>query len=527
MKKVFLSLLALVAGLLFTANFVFADALYGYGAPQAATYADSVFATHTQVIEPYVFVSPPVPEVVIPPYGGTKYVYKYPSYNTYDDYCTDKYGYKHYGYGKCNYYSSYSYSPYAYKYPYYEYCYDQFGNKLYGHDCRYYLNSPYKSTYYYGHATFDSTTYDTAYYHADQHDHILIESIVFDSSVYTGNMVPVKVLVRNIGPYRESEIKIYVTVDGNVGRSESFELTGYRNTEKTIYVKAPNLAGKFALEVKVFNRYHSVSQSDYLYVYAYGTTLVPKDFVEPGYPAQPEPQQPIPTIETETTVTSTPDNPITKVVVKDGKVTIEKPIIQIIENKTEPNFKYASADFSNKELDVRQKGGNLLKISVTNHLGEDSLFSVKTTFPEEVVFVPEQQVLKEGETKTFSLYFMPGEMEERIYGEVSVMQNGNELETERVSVFVAPSGVVSTKVPNNLWLYALLALFALILIGTLFGIRAISKTTFRATRTPRRLEPLMPLDKVGELSYPRINALQRNTYHVPWSNVIDGPTKEL
>ncbi len=101
------------------------------------------------------------------------------------------------------------------------------------------------------------------------------------------------------------------------------------------------------------------------------------------------------------------------------------------------NFSFVNIDISAKELDVMQNAGNLLKITVANHLGKDEIFSVSTDFNQKWAYAPETGVVEDGRKKAFDIYFNP-DKEGTFAGNVFVRQNNTIIKTIPVSLFVSP-----------------------------------------------------------------------------------------
>ncbi len=102
--------------------------------------------------------------------------------------------------------------------------------------------------------------------------------------------------------------------------------------------------------------------------------------------------------------------------------------IEIIEpaSQKEKEYPFVTVDVSVKDLDVKRYGGNVVLVTITNHLGRQELFEVRTTFPDEMFFAPHQEVLEDGETKVFPLYFNPRE-EPGVYEGFVIVQAGDDI----------------------------------------------------------------------------------------------------
>lgn len=195
-----------------------------------------------------------------------------------------------------------------------------------------------------------------------------------------------------------------------------------------------------------------------------------------GAPAQPAPQQEI-----------VPQNYTTIIIVTpDGEKTIY-PESLYPRGKYE-GFSYADVEISSKQLDVVQYSGNTLTVTVTNHLGRSGLFRVETDFNESWVFLPRQEVLLDGETRRFDIYFNPDQAGQ-FHGNIFVFDGANILKKAPLELFVSMQpefGATEKRESPAITAWAaqvqaggLAALF----IATIF-------LMYLALKKPRALEPL-------------------------------------
>jgi|GEM_PF-2040006 len=115
----------------------------------------------------------------------------------------------------------------------------------------------------------------------------------------------------------------------------------------------------------------------------------------------------------------------------------------ITQNLTETKKdKYANASFVNidisaNELDAVQNSGNLLKITITNHLGKTEQFAVSTDFDKKWTYIPGAEGILNNEKKIFEIYFTP-DISGTFEGNVFVLEKDKIIKTIPVSLFVAP-----------------------------------------------------------------------------------------
>ncbi len=161
------------------------------------------------------------------------------------------------------------------------------------------------------------------------------------------------------------------------------------------------------------------------------------------------------------------------------------------------NSSFVNIDISANELDTVQNSGNLLKITVTNHLGRSEKFSVSTDFKKEWTYLPGAEVILNGEKNVFEIYFAP-DSAGTFSGNVFVTENTKTIKTIPVSLFVAPREAAEAKESSaiNLFLGAQkIAILAAAMIFVIFMLRCVG------SRKPEALEPKMisPSQNVSEI----------------------------
>ncbi|MBU4246553.1 MAG: hypothetical protein ABIF85_02555 [Nanoarchaeota archaeon] len=112
---------------------------------------------------------------------------------------------------------------------------------------------------------------------------------------------------------------------------------------------------------------------------------------------------------------------------------------KIIEPKKDKyeNTSFVNIDISANELDAVQNSGNLLKITITNHLGRREEFSISTDFDKAWTYLPGTDVILNGDSKIFEAYFTPDKTG-TFPGNVFVFEKDRIIKTIPISLFVAP-----------------------------------------------------------------------------------------
>lgn len=227
----------------------------------------------------------------------------------------------------------------------------------------------------------------------------------------------------------------------------------------------------------------------------------------------------------------------TVVVVKDGSVrvysggalvpvptqTTTPPVVtnlSVSVNAT-PTHPYVSVVPSAKEMYADQYRANTMYVYVTNRLGKAGTFRVRSDFNQRMAFLPAPQEIADGETKTFTIIFNPGEEDVgMIAGSVQIYEGNDRIDSFPLNIFVVQKKIASvqppSKFPSLALEYALVGVLVLIAAG-------LAAAYFRK---PRPLEPkIMPFGVQKEVKARATTPMQRkiNTrgiFRVPWENVI-------
>lgn len=114
-------------------------------------------------------------------------------------------------------------------------------------------------------------------------------------------------------------------------------------------------------------------------------------------------------------------------------------ITNITETKKDKyaNASFVNIDISANELDAVQNSGNLLKITVTNHLGRTEQFAVSTDFDKKWTYIPGAEAILNNEKNIFEIYFTP-DISGTFEGNVFILEKDKIIKTIPVSLFVAP-----------------------------------------------------------------------------------------
>lgn len=203
-------------------------------------------------------------------------------------------------------------------------------------------------------------------------------------------------------------------------------------------------------------------------------------------------------------------------------VTVKKEVVEVA--LEEEKLGTVSVDISNTEIDLAKKGTNLLRITVNNNLGGAELFGVKGDFENIEFFVPHDEIIEDGESKVFSVYFSPIDEPGRYTGMISVTQAGEVIKEVPISLYV--SSYEKAKKVGLFGIFRIFAPFALGVIAVvfiiIFVIMWINKSAFRKISRP--LEPSIISRETGTLREKILSvpSKERNydSYHVPEDHVI-------
>lgn len=172
-------------------------------------------------------------------------------------------------------------------------------------------------------------TYKATHSKYHYNNHIKIDSVTYDNTVDRCDTVAFRVAVKNIGPLDENDMRVSVTVDGDTFTSSEFDVPEDKTRSKTMNVKAPCAAGNYPVVVKAYNDYHTVEYTSWLYVHGKRYVQEQPVIVRRASPAIVETRATQPIVNNYITVVVSGENgeaqadDTTKIVVKDGKVSVE------------------------------------------------------------------------------------------------------------------------------------------------------------------------------------------------------------
>lgn len=117
---------------------------------------------------------------------------------------------------------------------------------------------------------------------------------------------------------------------------------------------------------------------------------------------------------------------------------IDTKIDNLTTQKTEEEdaYKYVDIETSNKELVVSNYGSNIVAITITNHLGYKSVFSIDTDFSDKWVFLPASEEIKNKETKTLNIYFNPVNASGEFMGNITIYSGNETVKKIPLTLFV-------------------------------------------------------------------------------------------
>lgn len=101
------------------------------------------------------------------------------------------------------------------------------------------------------------------------------------------------------------------------------------------------------------------------------------------------------------------------------------------------NHSFVTVDVSANEVDVNRYEGNTVSIKVTNNLGRSELFSVDTDFDKSMVFAPHEEIITDGRSKMFHIYFSPKSKEGRLSGTIYIRQDNKTIKSVPITLFIA------------------------------------------------------------------------------------------
>jgi len=212
-------------------------------------------------------------------------------------------------------------------------------------------------------------------------------------------------------------------------------------------------------------------------------------------------------------------------------------VIIIIEPKTEDDDKetveeekinYITVEASNKEIDVNQYESNIVKVTITNHEDKSHLFSIDTDFDNEIVFIPQPEVIKPEQTKILPLYFSVDEKPGRYYGIIYVRNEERIVSEIPLTVFVSENDYIKETVAQPFFSPVTADLFILLLV--IFAIVLMMGVAHRMTKKTIRPLELSDIERPTASLLKRVHdtgnlrkeakAMPETAYIVPWSNIV-------
>lgn len=177
-----------------------------------------------------------------------------------------------------------------------------------------------------------------------------------------------------------------------------------------------------------------------------------------------------------------PENYTAIIIIDSGGTKVIYPATGVQRGKYE-GFSFVEAGANVKELDIVQNRGNTFRVSVTNHLGRSGLFGIGTDFNEKWVFLPKSEVLLDGESRAFDVYFSPDE-QGRFSGSIYILEGANITKSIPLSLFITPPMLRKSWIPeiSGLELAGILEFAAVIF--------AAGAVIYLAFRKQKALEPL-------------------------------------
>ncbi|NOR85934.1 hypothetical protein GQ473_07520, partial [archaeon] len=242
-----------------------------------------------------------------------------------------------------------------------------------------------------------------------------------------------------------------------------------------------------------------------------------------------------------TIVVVTDENKTIDVDGTDIKITVEKPVISsdindVIGETTQTNelSEYVNVGVNSKILNMEQYGGNTLKLTITNHMNDAKLFSVKTTFDESLVYVPGSSIIMSGETKVIPLYFSARGDTGKYEGIVTVLKENETIKEIPITIYSITTKketqmTTTSNLFNNTTIIA--AMFLIFLTGFgYFMIKRKIRRSFEKPIEPKLMRPYVgryvPKNKIDieTSNFSNNNIILRKNkkelYNVPWENVI-------
>ncbi len=206
-------------------------------------------------------------------------------------------------------------------------------------------------------------------------------------------------------------------------------------------------------------------------------------------------------------------------------------IIEAEEDKEiaeEEKINYITVEASNKEIDVNQYESNIVRVTITNHEDRSHLFSVDTDFDNDMVFIPQPEIIKPEQTKILPLYFSVDEKPGRYYGIIYVRNEERIISEIPLTVFVSENDQLKETAAQPFFspvtsdmLMLLLAIFAIVLMMGMA--HRITRKTVRPLELSDMEKPTASLLKrvhdTGNLGKVA-KTVPETAYIVPWSNIV-------
>ena len=210
-------------------------------------------------------------------------------------------------------------------------------------------------------------------------------------------------------------------------------------------------------------------------------------------------------------------------VVKPYKITIIR--VENVVQEYSYGKEFIDVYASQKEVDLSGDSGSILRVAITSHLKNAERIVVETNFDEEMVFLPDSEIIKPGERKYMDLYFAPSIDYGKYDGIVSV-RAGDEIVAELpVSVFVLKNKrdaleEISTELfDRNISLFYLLVLFVIFAFVVITSIVKDDKRSRRRKVDVRSVTKLR--DAVARRDDKTSKSADQDYYVVGKNNFVD------
>ena len=177
---------------------------------------------------------------------------------------------------------------------------------------------------------------------------------------------------------------------------------------------------------------------------------------------------------------------------------------------------------------MNQYESNIVRVTITNHEDRSHLFSVDTDFDNDMVFIPQPEIIKPEQTKILPLYFSIDEKPGRYYGIIYVRNEERIISEIPLTVFVSENDQLKetaaqpffSPVASDMFIL-LLAIFAIVLMMGMA--HRITRKTVRPLELSDMERPTASLLKrahdTGNLGKVA-KTVPETAYIVPWSNIV-------